>query len=300
MDLLKKEQEVKEAKEKANQLERELINSLRSQFVDLPYELKEIEADYEGVMFEGKKKKVYYPILNIPEGYKKENERFYREYVNGIKHEYTLVDEEGEKVTILEYAPFENDLYEDESENTHMRLDFYITRELIEYHISMFVEEYTLKRKFNKKQLLNEIIGKENIVRYEDHLRGKEYSQTEEEYQKFLKDLGIKYEPPTLKVMAKNVGETKFKITESISVVISKEIEEEYYHCIWLNNPKYSVRLDNVKYYKTTIKVKPYFNNTIEMAEREFCYAELENEEELRKGKTLDEIIELLESFQTE
>ena len=37
MDLLKKEQEVKEAKEKANQLERELINSLRSQFVDLPY-----------------------------------------------------------------------------------------------------------------------------------------------------------------------------------------------------------------------------------------------------------------------
>ncbi len=300
MDLLKKEQEVKEAKEKANQLERELINSLRSQFVDLPYELKEIEADYEGVMFEGKKKKVYYPILNIPEGYKKENERFYREYANGIKHEYTLVDEEGEKVTILEYAPFGNDLYKDESENTHMRLDFYITRELIEYHISMFVEEYTLKRKFNKKQLLNEIIGKENIVRYEDHLRGKEYSQTEEEYQKFLKDLGIKYEPPTLKVMSKNVGETKFKITESISVVISKEIEEEYYHCIWLNNPKYSVRLDNVKYYKTTIKVKPYFNNTIEMAEREFCYAELENEEELRKGKTLDEIIELLESFQTE
>ncbi len=62
----------------------------------------------------------------------------------------------------------------------------------------------------------------------------------------------------------------------------------------------YSVRFDNVKYYKTTIKVKPYLNNVIEMAERKFCYSELENEAELRKGKTLDEIIDLIESFETE
>lgn len=181
-----------------------------------------------------------------------------------------------------------------------MRLNFYITCEFIEYHISIFVEEYTLKRRFNPKQLLNEIIGKENIVRYEDHLGRKEYSKIEEEYQKFLKDLGIKYNPLNLKVLANGASEIKIKITEAISAVISTKIEEEHYYCIWLNNPKYSVRLDGVKYYKTTIKVKPYFNNSIEMQEREFCYAELENEEELRKGKTLDEIIELLESLQTE
>lgn len=295
MDFLKKEQDVQEAMERAKQLKNELINSLRNQFVALPYELKEIEVDFEGVMFEGKKIKVYYPILNNPKGYKKENERFYRKYANGIKHEYTLIDEEGRKVTILEYATFENKLYKDKLENTHMYLNFYIADNFIEYYISMFVENYTFKREFNPKQLLNEIIGKENIVRYEDHLGRKEYSQIEEEYQKFLKVLGIKHEIPTLKVLANTTNEKKIQITESISAIISTEIEEDHYHCIWLNNPKYSVRLDDVKYYKTTIKVKPYLNNTIKMEEREFCYAELENEAELRKGKTLDEIIELLE-----
>ena len=303
MDLFEKEVEVEETRKKAKQMEKELMDSLRSQFVNLPYDVKEVEADYESYYNSSDRRiKVYYPILNTPEGFKKEEEKFYREYANCINHEYTLIDGEGRKIKILEHAIFTCNIYE--TKKAHMRLDFYVTRESIEYNISMFLKEYTLKRNFNYKQLLNEIIGKENSVRYKDCFKDcftrKPYSQIEKEYQKFLKDLGIKYDPPTLKVMAKTVGETESKITESISVVISKEIDENYYHCIWLNNPKYSVRLDDVKYYKTTIKVKPYLNNTIKMEEREFCYAELENEEELRKGKTLDEIIELLESFQTE
>lgn len=95
MDLFEKEVKVKKAKEKAKQEEKELRDSLRSQFVDLPYQLKEVEADYEGAMFEGKKIKVYYPILDTPKGYKKENEKFCRKYSNGINYEYTLTDSQG-------------------------------------------------------------------------------------------------------------------------------------------------------------------------------------------------------------
>lgn len=62
----------------------------------------------------------------------------------------------------------------------------------------------------------------------------------------------------------------------------------------------YSVWLENMQAYSIEIKIKPYLNEVIELAEQRFRYEELEDEEELRKGKTFDEIIQLLESYQTE
>lgn len=299
MKLLKKEQEVKEAREKANQLEKELIDSLRNQFVDLPYELKEVETNYLGDRSSINRIKVYYPILNTSAGFRKENEKFYRFYANCLSHEYTLIDEEGNEIKIIENVTFKDKLYKDESEETYISLDFYIIGEVIEYRIKILEEVHTLKRNFDYKQLLNEIVGKENIARYMDRFSINTYNQAEEQYQKFLKELGIKDEPPTLKELAKNVGEKEIQITDLIKAVISTEVDIGYQDCIWLTNPKYNVRLQYVKYYKTTIKVKPYLSKTIEIAEKEFCYSEIENEEELRKGKTLDEIIELLDLLQS-
>lgn len=62
----------------------------------------------------------------------------------------------------------------------------------------------------------------------------------------------------------------------------------------------YSVAFENMLKYSVTIKIKPYLNETIKLEEQRFEYDELKNEDELRKGKTFDELVELLESFQTE
>ena len=90
MNLFEKVVKVKEVREKVKQEEKELRESLYSKFVNLPYQLKEVEADYDSEYYSpiDSTIEVYYPILNTPEGFKKEDEKFYREYSNCINHEY--------------------------------------------------------------------------------------------------------------------------------------------------------------------------------------------------------------------
>lgn len=290
MNLFEKVGEVKECNEKANRLAKELKANLLKQFVELPYEIKKVEANYERTYSEDRDViAVYYPILNTPEGYKKEEEKFYREYLNCINHEYTLIDEEGRKVTIWEQAIFERLVYY--SRKAYMNLKFYIAQS-IEFKIEILGETYSFKKRL-KKELIKEVIGKNDVLTYND---GNEYDIQEKKYNKFLKLLDSTKNVPTLRELS-IAHETEIQITDSISAIVEAKVIEGT-RDIWLENNMYSVRIEDMPTYSVTIKIKPYFNKTIELAEQRFDYEELENEAELREGKTFDEIVEILESYQ--
>lgn len=298
MNLFEKVKEVKEYNEKANRLTKELRANLLKQFVELPYEIKEVEADYEHI-YAGDSRiiTVYYPILNTPDGLKKEEEKFYREYANCINHEYTLIDKEGRKVIMLEQAIFKSNVYK--SEKAYMSLNFDIV-ESIEFKIEILGETYSFKRKFNLKELIKEIIGPDDVASYDINFfwTGSTYDEQKMKYNEFLEILGRNKEVPTLKELA-NADENKIQITDSISAIVEARVNRTTAN-IWLISSMYSVLLENMQAYSIEIKIKPYLNEVIELAEQRFKYEELEDEEKLRKGKTLDEIVQLLESYQTE
>ncbi len=296
MDLFQKSAELKRLQEKEIELQQEIETELLEKFVNLLYEVKEVEADYNSDYYSPSDRtiKVYYPILNTPEGFEKENEIFYRQYSNCINHEYTLKDSKKRKVTILEHAIIKSSIYE--SEKAYMRLKFNVPSVNIKIKITISDKVYRLERTINHKQLIKQIIGENDIVAYRGYWAKDVYNENEKKYDKFLKDLGETEEVPKLKELAK-ANSTKIQITDSISAIVEARVIETKSN-IWLENNMYSVRLENMPTYSVTIKIKPYLNKFIELAEQRFDYEELKNVDELRKGKTLDEIIELLESFQ--
>lgn len=298
MDLFERTVEVKQLSERVNNLKKELRDNLLKKIVNLPYEVKEVEADYNSEYYSSTDRtiKVYYPILNTPEGFKKENEEFYREYSNCINHEYTLTDSQGRKVIIWEQVIFNSNVYI--SKMAHMSLNFNVPSPNIELKITIAGEEYRFKRLINQEHLIKEIIGKDDIAKYIGFWVEDEYSYQEEKYNKLLETLGKTKEVPTLKELA-SVNVTRIEITDSISAIVEARVNETSSH-IWLKNSMYSVSFANMITYSVTIKIKPYLNKTIKLEEQRFEYDELENEDELRKGKTFDELVQLLESFQTE
>lgn len=295
MNLFEKVKEVKEYNEKANRLMKELKDNLLNQFVELPYEIKEVKVNYPSRAADDKDgmQKVYYPILDTPKEFKKEDEKFYREYINCINHEYTLIGEEGRIVTIQEHAMFENDVYS--SKKAFMRLDFYIV-ENIEFNIKILGENYSLEKSFNLKELIKKIIGPDDVASFSSL---KIYDEQRKKYNEFLKDLGRTRRVPTLKKLA-NADKTEFQITDSISAIAISSIKDKTKATVWLKSSMYRVQLDDIQEYSIDILIKPYFKETFELVSRHFQYEELENEEELRKGKNFDEIVQLLESYQTE
>lgn len=298
MDLFENAVEVKQLSERVINLKRQLVDNLLEKFVKLPYEVKEVDADYDSEYYSPTDRtiKVYYPILNTPEGFKKENEKFYREYSNCINHEYTLTDLQGRKVIIWEQVIFNSNVYI--SKIANMSLNFNVPSPNIELKITISGEEYRLKRLVNQKQMIKEIIGKDDIAKYIGFGVEDEYSYQEGKYNKLLETLGKTKEVPTLKELA-NGNVTKIEITDSITAIVEARVNETS-DFIWLKNSMYNVAFVNKLKYSVTIKIKPYLNETIKLEEQRFEYDELENEDELRKGKTFDELVQLLESFQTE
>lgn len=179
-----------------------------------------------------------------------------------------------------------------------MRLEFNVPSPNIELKITTSEEEYRLKRLVNQKQIIKEFIGKDDIAKYTRFWIEDEYSYQEEKYNKLLETLGKTKEVPTLKELASG-NVTKIQITDSISAIVEARVNETS-SFIWLKNSMYSVGFENMLTYIVTIKIKPYLNETIKLEEQRFEYSELEKEDELRKGKTFDELVELLETFQTE
>lgn len=291
MDLFEKVKEVSELVEKANKAKEELMSMLKIQFLNFPYQMKIIEAGYDEHPYGNQSIiKVYYPVLDVPTGFVKEDETFYREFANCIKHEYTLKDEEGRKVQIEEHGTFDHKVHKSAKGAVELR-NCIISPE-IKYGISISGERYNFVRKILYKDMLEQILEVDRTARYKENYYSEQYKSEEEKYEQFLKKLGATNKLPTLEELYES-KQNEIQITPEIKANVNIQYEEKY-SCVWLNNPKFDVRLDNIPHHKIIIELCPYLGGNIKLEQQKYRYDKLLNEEKLREGITLEEAIKII------
>ncbi len=267
-------------------------------FLNFQYQTKLIQAGYPDRQEEQKTKiTIYYPELAVPNGFRKENERYFRNMANVIEHQYTLVNEKG-KIIVNEKAIFIRRITKrDENKNEVAVLQLksaYIIDESIRYRFEIEGETFQLLRNFSFGDILEQLLGEQHVDYSDPNAVFNEKS--EKEYEKFLESLDVKKEK---NIPLKNIIKYKERENQIILPVITVHFEViqselDKYHIIWLESSKSDVDVGivntNIKYF---IKLKVITTKNGELlCEKVFEYKE-KSKSKYQNGCTLSEIFKL-------
>lgn len=297
MELFEKNQMLKKLKEDMNKTNDEILEILDG-FLNFQYQTKLIQAGYPDRQEEQKTKiTIYYPELAVPNGFRKENERYFRNMANVIEHQYTLVNEKG-KIIVNEKAIFIRRITKrDENKNEVAVLQLksaYIIDESIRYRFEIEGETFQLLRNFSFGDILEQLLGEQHVDYSDPNAVFNEKS--EKEYEKFLESLDVKKEK---NIPLKNIIKYKERENQIILPVITVHFEViqselDKYHIIWLESSKSDVDVGivntNIKYF---IKLKVITTKNGELlCEKVFEYKE-KSKSKYQNGCTLSEIFKL-------
>ena len=200
MELFEKTQELKKLKEDMIQTNTEILEILNG-FLNLQYQTKLIQAGYPDRKEKQKTKiTIYYPELVVPNGFRKENERYFRNLANVIEHQYTLVNEKG-KIIVNEKANFigritKRDENKDEVAILQLK-SAYIIDESIRYRFEIEGENFQFLRNFSFGDILEQLLGEQHVDYSDSNAAFNEKS--EKEYEKFLESLDVKKKKYSIK-----------------------------------------------------------------------------------------------------
>ena len=298
MELFEKTQELKKLKEDMIQTNTEILEILNG-FL-LQYQTKLIRAGYLGRQEEQKEEiAIYYPELTVPAGFSKEDERYFRNMANVIKHQYALVDEKGKKILVYEDAIFvRGNAKRDENKNEVARLVLKktdIISESIRYIFKIDGEDFYLSRNFSFEDMLEQLLGEQHVDYSDPNAAFNEKS--EKDYKKFLESLDVKKEKI---IPLKNIIKYKERENQILLPVITVHFEViqselDKYHMIRLESPKADVDVGiadaNVKY-SIKLKVVTTKNEQL-LCEKVFEYKEEKSKSKYQNGCTLSEIFKL-------
>lgn len=298
MELFEKTQELKKLKEDMIQTNTEILEILNG-FL-LQYQTKLIRAGYLGRQEEQKEEiAIYYPELTVPAGFSKEDERYFRNMANVIKHQYALVDEKGKKILVYEDAIFvRGNAKRDENKNEVARLVLKktdIISESVRYIFKIDGEDFYLSRNFSFEDMLEQLLGEQHVDYSDPNAAFNEKS--EKDYKKFLESLDVKKEKI---IPLKNIIKYKERENQILLPVITVHFEViqselDKYHMIRLESPKADVDVGiadaNVKY-SIKLKVVTTKNEQL-LCEKVFEYKEEKSKSKYQNGCTLSEIFKL-------
>lgn len=299
MELFEKTQELKKIKEDMIQTNTEILEILNG-FLNLQYQTKLIRAGYLERQEEWKEEiTIYYPELTVPDGFSKEDERYFRNMANVIEHQYALVDEKGRKILVYEDAVFvRGNVKRDENKNEVARLVLKksnIISESIRYIFKIDGENFYLSRNFSFEDMLEQLLGEQHVDYSDPNAAFNEKS--EKDYEKFLESLDVKKEKI---IPLKNIIKHKERENQILLPVITVcfeviQSELDKYHMIRLESPKADVDVGiadaNVKYF---IKLKVVTTKNGELlCEKVFEYKEEKSKSKYQNGCTLSEIFKL-------
>ena len=302
MDLFEKTKELSELIEKANKLLGDLEATIRQQFVELPYKIKKVEVCYPDRIGycpygteSNKKIKVYYPILEQPQGFEKEKEEFYRKFANAIVHEYTLTDKEGRKIKIEEETTF-TDKVTFKPKHRYFKNEQYvelkcgnIASERIEYKIAIEEKKYSMVRNIRDTDMIEQIISPNEIA--SDSTITFSKAMEEERFQRYMEKIGATQNIPSLEELSKHQqGEIKISDVITVKVAINKEhIKQKVY----LEAENFDVSLIAQEAVKYSFEITPYVGGDIKLETQTYEYCSIP-EERWEKGITVSEAIGII------
>ena len=303
MELFEKTKELSELIEKANKLLGDLEASIRQQFVELPYKMTKVEACYPDRIelcpygAEGNKKiKVYYPILEQPQGFEKEKEEFYRKCANGIVHEYTLTDKEGRKIKIEEETTF-TDKVTFKPKHRYFKNEQYIglkcgniASERIEYKIEIEEKEYSIARNILHTDMIEQIISPNEIATIISSITDLNAVE-ERKFQLFMRKIGVTQNITSLDELRRHQqGEIKVSDVITLKVAINTEpIKQKL--CLAAENFYVSLIAQEAVNY--SFEITPYVGGDMKLETQNYTYCDI-SEGRWKKGITVSEAIGII------
>ena len=289
MNLFEKVKDFRDLNEKVKKLDEEIRKEILTKFVNLRYQIKQIEAGYEERREEETRKvKVYYPVLDLPEGFSKKDEKFFRQFANQIVHTYTLINEEGEELKVSESASFGIDVYENKGIRIRVEDNIFVGNIL--YEVSFQDIVYKLSREINLEEKLGQLLGKKEIRFICSDIQ-KLYQSDEQDYEEYLKAFGKTEDIISLKELLET-AQDEIQITPELIAKISISMEGKN-QLIWLETPKISARINKAYCIKNVIQLQLQTKTGIKLDSKEFNYFELKDKDKFEKGMTLQELFEM-------
>lgn len=303
MELFEKTKELSELIEKANKLLGDLEASIRQQFVELPYKIEKVEVCYPDRIeycpygAEGNKKiKVYYPILEQPQGFEKEKEEFYRKFANVIVHEYTLMDKEGRKIKIEEETTF-TDKVTFKPKHRYFKNEQYIglncsniASERIEYKIEIEEKEYSIARNILHTDMIEQIISPNEIATTISSITDLNAVE-ERKFQLFMRKIGATQNITSLDELRRHQqGEIKVSDVITLKVAINTEPIKQK---LWLAAENFYVVLIAQEAVNYSFEITPYVGGNMELETQTYVYRDI-SEGRWEKGITVSEAIGII------
>lgn len=192
MDILKKVKEYDELEKKKNRIICEVNDFMASQAEKMTIHVKEIEIErnYEEILASKDYRETricYYPVLDLPTGYIKENEVFYLDEEARLFHEYVLKDKNNRKFKITENAHTSEWNISNDYRVYSNLVNFLLITE-IEYIIDGTIPKFSAKRKFDYEEMLYRALELRNL-KIKDSSEITRYEKAEKSYKEYVKRL---------------------------------------------------------------------------------------------------------------
>lgn len=278
--------------EKLTQMEKELISSLEKQIVQLKYELQKIPVLKTGSPTDNVKYfDVYYPVLQYPITYTKENEVFYTEKnLDVVFHDYTLRDTYERTLKIREKASLYQELKQEEK--GILVCNNYVAGN-VEYVIKIRDDrQYKFYRKF-EEDIADQ--GEDDLFVLKDNFFDNENTQNENAFRRFLKTIGSTSSITLAEIINSCDSAKEIQLSPIISATFSTKKKKNRGE-IWLKNSKLGIKINTWKMCKTTIVIQAYFDFNVKLEKQTYHMWQVENDEELRNGMSFEEAMRLIRS----
>jgi hypothetical protein len=284
MDIFEQAKKNKEIQEQAKKEDENTKEMLRNEFVDLPYQWQEVEADHDLPYLSREDKfKVLYPVLNVPKGFTKDEEVWYVKYCNSIFHKYILRDKEGRKIEITEIACFTFEMYK--SEKGVLECKTKIVHGKIEYLVEVLEITEKFAREIDNMEFVRQNLNGELLKIKSVH------SKEDNSYIQYLKAFNPKINIPSLDEMI-----TAKQMIIELTSNIYAEIEVKLFYDdepVWIENSQLSICISKWIREEYDIDIKIY-TKECEIGKKFFRVNRLRDIEKIEKGITFDEAFELI------
>lgn len=282
MDLFKKVEALRDVKEYIKKQEEEIREDILAKLVNLRYQIQEVEAGYID-REESETVKVNYPILDLPEGFLKSEDEFFRMYANQIVHMYTLKNSEGREIQIEEIANFKWGIYE--NLEVAIKVRPYMVLKNILYKINISEVSYKFYREFSYREMLEQVVEDKDMI----FTCEKVLYTDQESYEKYIRALGKEEDIIPLKDLVESL-QKEIQITPILTAEVCIE-QRVGIETVWYESEKVSVRL-NLPYTLNTITINPKTIDGVSLGSVKFEYSQFD--EEFKTKMTLSEVLQLI------
>lgn len=277
--------------EHASKVDMEIYGKIKRTFVEAPFIARFIEV-YEPHHYK-KKCIIAYPVINVPIGYKKGNEKYTARDI-GLFHEYMLIGKGGIQIHIKESSLFEEEYIGEYP--VGVKCVTICQHEGIEYKINIGKYEYKFTRYFSPNEIFQRLCeGKYNVAKPWKCLTYN-YEFMNRMYKNILGELGVSDTMKSLGYFV-NSGCRLLKYNQDIKVKVVSVTRQEKERLMHFGNLAFEIVFFHMPVIEIDILMQFYDKNNHPILTHNFVWNELNDRKmkSIKKGISLRNVKKLIQ-----